>query len=103
MGKKREHMTVEQCKAQVEKEIPYAVGNGTNCVQRRTRRLKELYRRHGYDVSNAPGIMGVQSFNGNGCISGHRGVGIGGGGRTNTDSSDPIDVGHRYFKGQRVA
>ena len=43
MGKKRELMTVEQCKAQVEEEIPYEVGKGTQCVQRRSRRLKELF------------------------------------------------------------
>ena len=32
MGKTREHMTVEECKAQVEAEIPYEVGNGTQVV-----------------------------------------------------------------------
>lgn len=94
MGKTREHMTVEECKAQVEAEIPYEVGNGTQCVQRRSRRLKELYRRHGHDVINP---MAVGGFNGWGTAGGDHRTKIGNPMRDTATTDIP------NFKGVRVA
>lgn len=94
MGKKREHMTVEQCKSQVEEEIPYEVGKGTQCVQRRSRRLKELYKRHGHDVVNP---MQVGGFFGGSAAGGDQRPKMG----TAMRNTGAVDVPH--FRGQRVA
>lgn len=94
MGKKREHMTVEQIKDFVKAEIPYVVGDGTRCIQAQARRMKELYKRHGHDVSKHVGVSPV-TFGG------------GGGGdmrtRIGTPSRDTATLELPHFRGQRVA
>lgn len=99
MGKKREHMTIEQIKAQVEEEIPYVVGQGTQCVQKRAKRQKELMKRHGHDVSAAVNPVYANGFNSSSINSvGNREVNKSGG-TTNLISNARGNV----FRGQRVA
>jgi hypothetical protein len=101
MGKKREHMTIEQIKEFVAEEIPYVVGQGNKCIQARAARMKELMRRHGHDISLHVGVMPV-SFAG-----GASGGTISGSGSSSGGSRDDADgsfhVGHKHFRGQRVA
>jgi len=93
MGKKREHKTMEQLRQQVAEEIPYVVGQGQKCTQARTRRLKELFRRHGYPTHTPSGLAGI---------------GLEGGGQ-NKVSAEPGDNKRlstkrtRAIRGQRVA
>ena len=100
MGKKREHMTVEEIKAFVEAEIPYVVGKGTQCVQNRAKRMKELMRRHGHDLTNAPGMTwgGPLASSGVGAPD-NRQTGKPEGGTTNTEDRYPM----KALQGQRVA
>lgn len=94
MGKKREHMTIEQIKVLVKEEIPYVVGDGTRCIQAQAKRMKELYKRHGHDVSGHTGVMPV-TF----------GSAAGGDMRTRigTPNRDTSTLDLPHFRGQRVA
>lgn len=43
-------LSVEEIRELAAKEIPYVVGDGTKCIQRRERRIKELMRLHGHKI-----------------------------------------------------
>lgn len=101
MGKKREYMTLEQIKAFVSEEIPYVVGQGNKCIQARAKRMKELMRRHGHDVSGHVGVMPVTFGGGTGMGSAGGGSSTSGTSRDDTDGS--FNVGHKGFRGQRIA
>lgn len=104
MGKKREHKTEAELRKQVEEEIPYVVGKGNDCIQRRSKRLKELFRRYGYSIDIAP--SGFGSFpgakaNGAPSLVGERNSG---GYQTETgENAMPSLTTTPRYRGQRLA